>query len=414
MKGANLPAMAWRNLWRNRRRTIITLFGISFGVLLATIFTGIGDYTYSSMIDQSARLSGGHVVVQHPGYQDLPNLKKTVSNAAQVEAAAKNDPRVIRTVSRVVGSALIATAASSQGSFFMALDPAAEDADTLQILDAIETGEMLTAADSNEVVLGYKLAEAMGLSLGKKLVYTMTDRDGEIVSGLARVKGLVRTGTPSLDASLCVLPIDSVRTVLGYESGEATQVAIFLRDNRDSADVAEQIGSGLGADAVALTWAQAAPDLAGFIALKEGGAVVMEVIIMLLLAAGIFNTLFVSVMERLREFGIMTAIGFSSGAIFVLVMWESLWIALVGIVASVAITAFPYYHLNTVGIDYSQMVGEGAEVAGVGMEPVIYVSIYAEHALMIAAAVVIATLAAGLYPAWRAGRTNPADVIRQQ
>ncbi len=414
MSETNLATMAWRNIWRNRRRTIITLFGISFGVLLAVVFTGIGDYTYRGMINHSAKLAAGHVVVQHPEYQDLPTLKKTVSKAAEVEAAVADDPRVTRTVSRIVGASLVATASASQGAMFMAIDPTREDENTLAILDTLSEGEMLTEPDEKGVVLGAKLAETLGLRLGKKLVYTMTDRQGEIVSGLARVKGIVKTGAPTVDGGLCLLPIDTVRTLLGYDPGEATQVAVFLGDHRDAPEIAAEIAAGIGDGAVAMTWDQASPDLAGFIEMKEVGAIVMEVIIMVLLAAGIFNTMFVSVMERMREFGIMAALGFSSGALFVLVMWESLWMALVGIVAATVVTAFPYYHLSTKGIDYSEMVGEGAEVAGIAVESVIYVDIYVEHALVIALAVVVATLASGLYPAWRAGRTNPADVIRLQ
>jgi ABC-type lipoprotein release transport system permease subunit len=91
-----------------------------------------------------------------------------------------------------------------------------------------------------------------------------------------------------------------------------------------------------------------------------------------------------------------------------------LWIALVGLVAAVVVTAFPYYHLNTVGLNYAEMVGEGVEVAGIAIDPVLYVSIYLESALAIALAVLVATLASGLYPAWRAGHTEPADVIRLQ
>jgi ABC-type lipoprotein release transport system permease subunit len=262
------------------------------------------------------------------------------------------------------------------------------------------------------VVLGAGLADNLGAELGSKIVYTVTDKHGEIVSGLVRVVGIVTTGGPSLDGSLCLLPIDVVRKSLGYGPSEATAVAVFIDDHRQSEAVAEALAPEVPEESVALTWAQAQPDLAGFIAMKEGGAVVFEVIIMVLLAAGIFNTLFVSVMERLREFGIMAAIGFSPRQLFALVMWESTWLALVGLVGSVVAIAGPYYHLSTKGIDYSALVGDGAEVAGIAMDPILYVRIHPESVVMIAAAVVLATLASGLYPAWKAGRANPADAIR--
>ncbi len=410
---ARLATMAWRNLWRNRRRTLITQFGIVFGVFMAVLFTGIGDSTYGQMIDHAATLGGGHVVVQHHELQDLPTLKKTVLDAPAVEASARELPSVTATATRISGAAMVATAKNSQGTFFFAIDPTRETNDTFGILDAEWEGEMLKAPDqAKAIVLGRGLAENLEAKLGTKVVYTVTDKDGEIVSALARVVGIVTTGAPSLDASLCLLPIDVVREHLSYAPGEATLVAVFVGDHRESAAVAAALAARVPEGSVALTWAQAQPDLAGFIAMKEGGALIFEVIIMVLLAAGIFNTLFVSVMERMREFGIMAAVGFQPRQLFSLVMWESAWMALVGLVASVVVIAGPYYHLSTKGIDYSSMIGDGAEVAGVAMAPIMYVRLYPTSGLVIAAVVIVATMVSGLYPAWRAGRANPADAIR--
>ncbi len=414
---ARLATMAWRNIWRNRRRTLITVFGIVFGVFMAVLMTGIGDSTYGQMIDHAARLGGGHVVVQHPEYQELPTLKKTVSDAAVVEAAAADVPHVSGTVTRVTGAAMLATAKNSRGTFFIAIDPQRETEETLGILEGQWEGEPLSAADQKKaVVLGSGMADNLGAKLGSKVVYTVTDKHGEIVAGLVRVVGIVTTGAPSLDANLCLLPIDVVRESLGYGAHESTMVAVFVDDHREAASVAEALRAKALAGVAVLPWNQAQPDLAGFIAMKEGGAVVFEVIIMVLLAAGIFNTLFVSVMERLREFGIMTALGFSPGQLFALVMWESTWLALVGLVGSVIAVAGPYYHLSTTGLEYAKLVGgdaaAGAEVAGVAMDPILYVRMHPESMVVIAVAVLVATLASGLYPAWRAGRANPADAIR--
>ncbi|MCA9711289.1 MAG: ABC transporter permease [Myxococcales bacterium] len=218
---ARLATMAWRNIWRNRRRTLITVFGIVFGVFMAVLFTGIGDSTYGQMIDHAARLGGGHVVVQHPEYQDLPTLKKTVADAPAVEAAAARLPQVTGTTTRITGAAMLATAKQSQGTFFIAIDPARETEDTFGILDAKWEGEPLSSADqAHAVVLGSGLADNLGATLGSKVVYTVTDAQGEIVSSLVRVVGIVTTGAPSLDANLCLLPIDAVRQSLGYGEGE--------------------------------------------------------------------------------------------------------------------------------------------------------------------------------------------------
>jgi ABC-type lipoprotein release transport system permease subunit len=135
---------------------------------------------------------------------------------------------------------------------------------------------------------------------------------------------------------------------------------------------------------------------------------------MLLVAAGIFNTLFISVMERLREFGILMAIGFSPWSLFRLVMWESLWLGLCGLVAAVIVWAWPYHYFSTVGIDMSAMLGEeqSAEVAGVAFDTIMKVAIYPENFFLICSLVILATLLSGLYPAWRAGHVEPVETIR--
>jgi ABC-type lipoprotein release transport system permease subunit len=412
MRGNSLAAMAWKNLWRNRRRTLITLSSIAFGVLLAVISTGLGDKTYGAMIDLAARMGSGHVAVQHPDYLELPSLKRTIANVTEKMALARRDPDVLRVAQRISGFTMLSTAANSAGAFFVAFDPAAESQESFSVLDAVVEGGVFESSKDSGILLGTLLAETLGAKVGRKVVYTLTDKNGEMVTGLARVTGIIRTGADTVDSGICVLSIDAVREVLGFEADEATYVAVFIRDQRRAAQVAARLDRQLDDGSRALAWTEVQPELAGFIAMKTSGTAFFEVIIMILVAAGIFNTLFVSVMERLREFGVLLAIGFGPVRLFGLVMWESLWLALTGLVASVFITAWPYYALATTGLDFSKMIGDGADVAGVVLDPVMRVGIFPEHALLIGVSVVLATLLAGVYPAWKAARVVPVESIK--
>jgi ABC-type lipoprotein release transport system permease subunit len=406
--------MAWRNLWRRRRRTLITISSIAFGTFLAVIFTSLQDRNFADMIDLAARMIGGHVTLQHPEYQDKPTLSRSVRDTDRLTSLAMEDEEVVKVVTRIMGFAMLSTASANYGGGFIAFDPEAEDENTLSIIEGLVEGEIFASSRDRGIILGKRLAKNLGTEMGRKVVYTLTDKNGEIVSGLARVSGIVRTGAPSLDAGLCLLPIDSIRQVLGYAPDEALQVAVFIDDQRKSGEVARRLKERVDPQQVAaLTWDQIQPDLAGFIAMKVGGAIFMEVLIAIIIAAGIFNTLFVSVMERLREFGIMMAIGFSPGSLFRLVMLESLWLGLVGLAAGAALTVGPYLYLNKTGLDLTAMIGgDGAEVAGVAVSPIMRVGIFPEHAVLIAAAVFIATMLSGLYPAWRAGRVVPVETIK--
>lgn len=408
-----LNKMAWRNLWRNRRRTIITLSSIAFCTMLTVLFTGIQDATWMDIINTAAKLSGGHVTLQHPEYQEKPALSRTIHANDIMSKTLQNEPHVSQVMPRISGQTMLATAQDNFGASFLAYDPRLENKKTLSILDSLVEGQPFQSSHDRTIVLGSRLAKNLGVSLGKKVVYTMTGKNGEIVTGLARVAGILQTGSPSIDLGLCLLPIDTLREALGYQPDEATLLAVFLDDHRHSDQVVQSLQPKIGAQITILTWEKAQPDLASFIALKKGGMVFFELLILVLCAAGIFNTLFVSVMERIREFGVMLAIGCSPAHLFFLVVFESIWLALVGLFSAVFITTPIYLYLSRVGIDMSQMMGETkVDIAGVGMSMILHVGIYVNHAIAIACVVVLTTMLASLYPAWKAGLVSPVETIK--
>lgn len=409
-----LSRMAWRNLWRNRRRTVLTLVAIAFGLFLSILMTAMQDRSFADMIDDAARLGSGHVTVSHPEYLEKPSLRKTLPDAGALAAQAQQVDGVEHVAVRISGSTMVATAEGSYGAFFVAFDPSEETLDSFYYLDSVVEGEMLKPDDTAGMVLGTRLAANLGAELGDKVVYRLMDKDGEITAGLGRVRGLASAGSPSVDGALVILHIDAVRDVLGYAPTEATELAVFTSDSRDSDVVAKRLQLALGDDVAAATWDTISPDLSGFVAMKVGGARFMEAVIMILVAAGIFNTLFVSVMERTREFGIMLAIGWSSGQIFRLVMWESLWLALVGVLLGGAVTGPLYAYLVRNPIDLTEaMAGQAQiDVGGVGMSLLLRIGIFPENLAIILALVIGSTLLSGVYPAWKAGNTVPVDSIK--
>ena len=414
MKGTSLARMAWRNLWRNRRRTSITLSAIVFGVFLAVLMAALQDRQWSDMIGLAARLGAGHVTLQHPEYLDNQTLSRSVRGTDRLVRLASGKPQVTRVVQRISGFNMLSTAHDNLGAGFLAVDPAQEDEQTLSLLEAIVEGEFFDSSTGNGIILGARIASNLDVELGSKVVYTMTDKDGEIVSALARVSAIARTGSSTVDGSICLLPIDTVRELIGFAPDEAIQVAVFVDDQRRTDAVVVDLSDALDDDVAALPWHELQPELATFIALKVGGSYVFMIIIAVLVAAGIFNTLFASVMERIREFGIMIAVGFSPGQLFRLVMFESGWLAVVGLAGAIVVTIGPYLYLSSTGLDIAAMMGDAAdlEIAGVGMGETLTVGIFPENAVLIGVSALIAVLLAGVYPAWKAGHADPVEVIR--
>jgi len=457
MNGMTIFKIAWRNLWRQKRRTILTLISIAFGGFLAVLMTGTQDFTWVDFIDSSARLGSGHISIQHPEYLDRPTLSRTVTETDQKRAAVEGDEDVSIVVERTSGQAMLATAHDSFGAFFMAYDPTRENEYTQEwskkackLVDAdsplpegqacylqrseeqcaevqgcewdysrLVAGEFFEAADSRGIILGEVLAENLNAELGDKVVFTLTDKSGEIVTSMERLSGIITTGSAAADAGIALFAIDTVRGVVGYDPTESTQVAIFLNNGRRTLSVSERIDALVSDDAEVLTWDQMSPEIKTFIAMKKGGGAVMSIVIGILVAAGIFNTIFMSVMERVREFGVMMAIGYQPGQLFRLVMAESGILAILGLIAC-AIPTIPVYNkLVATGLDFTQVYMDmgildkhgSMDVSGVGMDPVLPFGIFPESAAAIIIAILGATILAGVYPAWKAGRVDPIESI---
>jgi ABC-type lipoprotein release transport system permease subunit len=410
-----LGTMAWRTLMRSKRRSVITAFSVAFGVLLSVTFTASSDYAYTNMINTSAVMGLGHLSVEHPDYQDTPTLDKRLLDAEAVRQRALHIPGVTGAQVRIMGQAMFASGAKSVGGAFIAIDPARETPAHNIFLRTLVEGRLFSADEEHGVVVGAKMAEKLNLRLGKKLIFTLTDKDGELVSELGRVSGIFRTGDDSVDGGVVLLPLALVRKGLNYEPEAASLVAIFLSDHRAAKTVQGKL-AGLWAarpDIGVLTWQESQPDLAGLIAVDRLFNHLLQFLVGLVIAAGIMNTLLMSVMERQREFGIMMALGMMPGQVVRLVLLESCWLGILGLILGVIITTPWFFYMARIGIDFSSQIGEDYSAGGVLVDPVMKFRLYGESAMWIAGAVFSLTLLAGIFPAFKAGRTTPVENLKQ-
>ena len=408
-----LGTIAWRNLWRRKRRTLITGISIGFGVMLSVTFTGTGDYGYTNMINTGAIMGLGHVTIEPYGYNQTPSLDKRLRKAKQIRDRVLAMPGVTDAIVRITGQAMFASASKTIGGMFMGIDPAQESPEHNLLIRSLVQGEVFSSTHNRGVVVGSKMAEKLNLRVGKKLVYTTTDVYGEIVSEIARVTGIFRTGVNEVDGGMVLLPIDSVRATLHYQAEDATILAVIISDQRYAERMCDTISLVEKDPQIeVLSWQQTQPDLAGIITIDRSGNYISQFLIGLLIAAGILNTLLMSVLERTREFGVMMAVGMSPKTLFMLVVVESFWLAIIGIVIGIIITAPWYAYLYHVGLDFSGAIGEDYSAGGILVDPLIRIRLYKESIIAILTGVFSLTLLAGLYPAWRAGRIPPVESLK--
>lgn len=409
----NINQLAWRNIWRRKRRTLITAFSVGFGVMLAVTFTGSGDYTYTNMIDTGASMGMGHVTVEPVGYHLKPTLDKRLAGSDRLRDQIMAMDGIADATVRITGQAMFASAHKSVGGAFIAVDPAFETAANNLLMRSIVKGEMLSNKASRGIVIGSRLAKKLQVKIGKKVVYTTTDVDGEIVSNIARVTGIFTTGENTIDGIMALLPISTVQKTLKYAPDEATVIAVIIKDQRHAESMRDEVAALPEAkDAAVLTWKKSQPDLAAVVAFDKAGNYISQFLVGLLIAVGILNTMLMSVLERTREFGIMMAVGMSPKVLFRLVMVESFWLTIVGLILGIIITAPWYYFLYHYGIDFSSAFGNDFSYGGVLVDPVFKARLFKESIMAILGSLFVLALLAGLYPAWRAGRVPPVESLK--
>lgn len=410
-----LNILAWRTLQRNKRRTLITALSVAFGVLLSVTFTASSDYSYTNMINTSAAMGLGHITCAPEEYNETPTLEKRLRNAAAVQTQVTAAEAVTAAYIRIIGPAMFASGAKSTGGTFMAIDPAAENPEHNMLLRNMVEGALFTESTERGVVIGRRLAEKLGLRVGKKLIFTVTDKNGELTSALSRVTGIFQTGDDGIDGGIVLLPIDLVRRTLQYEPQEASLVAVYIDDQRQAFSLAQRLAAAMHLDRgeTLFTWKETQADLAGLIAVDRLFNYLMQFLVGLVIAAGIMNTILMSVMERSREFGIMMALGMAPAQVAAMVLVESFWIGVCGLFLGIVITAPWFAYMSTVGIDFSSHIGKDYSAGGVLVDPVVRFRLYGENALIIMAAVLVLTMLAGLYPAVRAGRLPPVESLKQ-
>ncbi|MDX8390163.1 MAG: FtsX-like permease family protein [Mariprofundaceae bacterium] len=413
-----LNKLAWRNLFRRKRRTAITAFSIGFGVMLSVTFTGTGDYIYTNMIDTGASMGMGHVTVQAMGYDLNPTLDKKVQRSRLLRQELLSMSEIKDVSIRLNGQAMFSSANRSVGGAFIAIDPTHEKPESNLLIRSIVVGSLFDASDQRGIVVGSKLAKKLNLKIGKKIVYTTTDVSGEMVSNMARVRGLFTTGMNMVDGAMVLLPLQRIQETLGYRSDEASLLAVMIDDQRHAENVRDLILAKLSTilkpqQATVLSWKEAQPDLFAVITMDKSMNYISQFLVGLLIAAGILNTMLMSVLERKREFGIMMAVGMSPRMLFQLVMVESFWLAVIGLLVGIVITAPWFYYLYYTGIDFSSAFGNDFSYGGVLVDPVIKARLFLESAIAILIGVFSLAITAGTYPAWKAGRESPIESLKE-
>jgi len=408
MKTVNIVwTIGWRNIWRQPRRTVLTVTTLSLGLGLLLVSIGLGDGGHFQMIETAVRQGSGHVLVQQQDYQRTRNIARVLdtrdqsavlrwvhstSGADGVEALAR----------RVFASGIAASSEGSAGVFLIGMEPAAERRAS-NFADKLVAGIFPESADSDRVALGEGVARKLSVKAGDKVVLTAQGmQESELQSVLVRVGGVLRSGVEEVDESAVLMPIAAAQRFLGMDES-VHQIAILLRDSRGSESMARRGKSALPGLEV-LSWDEALPELRDFIRVDDAGNYLFNAVFFVLIAFLVLNTLLMSVLERNREFALLEAIGLPPGRRFAMVMVEAFLVAGLGACFGLAVGMAGHLYFSVHGLRLGAFYDAEFSAAGVVMDPVIYSDLSGSRIAGCVALVMGMTLLLALIPARRAAR----------
>lgn len=403
--------LAWKNLWRNRRRTIITLAAIAFSIMLVQASHNLSAGVYAGMVDSGVRAGSGHIAVYHQGY--LESREESLSFKAQnLVTEIEAIDGVEKVLPRLYIPALAQSSRESRGIMLLGVDPERER-QINPFLKTLSVDAMVRSADSRDAVVGVRLLDELQIKPGQKFVVTAQHQDGTLHSELLHVRGVVRSGMKDIDGSLILIGRERASMLTG-SSGSVHELAVILSDPDYEGPVHEQMTALIGAhpDIEAVNWERAMPNLANAIKLDYASQNFIFIIILLIVTIGVINTLLMSVMERMREFGVILALGSKPMTLRGMIMLEALSLGLLAATFGTLFGSLATWYLVSVGIDLADLVPETLEFGGVVFEPIMRASWNPGWMFQIALYVVGLTLLAALYPAIKVGRITPVEGMR--
>jgi ABC-type lipoprotein release transport system permease subunit len=411
MAGAKLLSLAamsrlsWRNLWRNHRRTLIMLLAIAVGVWAMIFMTALMRGMVDQMIADGIDALPGIVQIHDPNFRDDPSIDNSMPSPGPALRAALDSPPVRAWTRRIKLPAMISSERDSRGVFLLGVDPAHEIALGFD-LESIVAGRFLEGPDDTGLVVGKKLLERLETDLGKRVVVMSQDPENNIADRGFRIVGVFKGKLSVQEESLVYAAIDTTQTMLGM--GERlSEIAISGDDYRNAEPVYRHVKAAAGGGLEVLPWTELDTYLGLMLGVMDGFVLVWIIVIFLALSFGLVNTLMMAVFERVREIGLMQALGMKPAAILYQILLESLMLLALGLVIGNLLALASILPVRD-GIDLS-VVAEGFEM--MGASSTLYPALKLRDLVMANTVVIVLGVLTSLLPAWRASQYRPVEAI---
>lgn len=399
--------MAYRDLIRNRRRTILTLVAITLGLTLSIFMNGLISGMIDSSLQDNIRLTTGHIQVRTASYEELKTslLWQDLLDEPDVLAARAEALPEVQTASPILwASGILATARESTGVRVNGIVPGSALHDPIR--EGMVAGVFLTPASRGEIMIGQQLANQMKVGLGDRISLAVANSDGVPIESTFDIVGLINTGFPGIDSANVFISLDQAQSITNARN-RASVVRMVLNDAADT----DAVKAALQAPAyTVLDWRELNDVLLN--AMETGMAFynILYGIIFLVVAVIIANTLLMSVFERIREMGILAALGMKGRQIMTMFLLEAVILGVLGSVTGMLLGGGLVLYFAEAGI----YIGESSAnvVQGMALGTSMYTTLVPANVLTLAIAMLLVIIVVSLYPAWYAARLEPVEALQ--
>lgn len=420
--------IAWRNLWRNPIRSMLTISALASGLIMVILYASLLEGMTRQMVQFATEISTSHIQLHRQSYIDDQDLYATLpwSYLDEIEKDVPN----ITVAPRIYAAGLASSKNTSTGILIKAVDPKREPTVT-QMLKHVRHGELdLGIADTTEqgfprynLVIGAQLAKNMTVVPGDELVLVTQAADGSIGNALYRIAAVLKPLEPNFDRMGVLMSIEAYQQLMYLENGfhelaikvddmtqlENTQASIVGKVN---ALTTAQPLDELGGKPVIRNWRQLNPAVADLLEMSKAFVFIIGFIIISLASLGMLNTMLMAVHERTHEFGILLAIGMKRRWLLIMVLFESFFLSLVSAAVGSVIGLVVNNYFEEHGIDFSQSMPDGYDWAGMVFEPVMKGYLVPMDLVYACLMMMVVTMLASLIPSWQTIRLKPAEVMR--
>ncbi len=398
--------VSWKNVWRSKVRSgaVITAVGVGLwaGIFVSAFSYGISDQRLHGIINSQI----AHLQIHFPEFTDNMETPLLIENGEDITAHLTKDERIKGISGRLISTGMIASTTTGAGVIVKGIHPS-EETRVTNVFEKLVDGEFLSSEKRNQIIIGEKLADKLKVKLRSKIVISMQDVNGNIVSGAFRIEGIYKTNSAKYDEGNVFIRKEDLARLLGT-GNSLHEITILLNDDQQVDSLKKELAvlyPNLQTD----SWKDIAPELDFIDRIMDEYLQIFMAIILLAMAFGIINTMLMAVLERVKELGMLMAIGMNRVRIFFMIMLETIFLTFAGVPFGLGLSILTIRTLNKTGVDLS-LFSKG--LANFDIDTVIYPTLNTEFYPMLIGMVAVTAFLSSIYPAYKALQLDPASAIR--